>query len=269
MTRTLIFSISLSFFCTFSSSINAKDDYPVDYLAMDLYSLKTRRWFENGNLPHLPISAPFMRFNPSTVKQFSSPEYSSSSYLLINNPVLFTMLFPFSLFSPAASACSLTAIELAPDSMWRISGYKLNSGTPIAYNDFNQNHELMTAIKAQNMFDFNENSSGRFLLLDQENSWGLFNYPLDANITFSRHNDLTEALEEITVNVKREITNNMKAGKVYSRIISTRGIPENISGYKLVSNISYPNYDFDTWYHQPSRIMIDFKPTGRDKNHFY
>ncbi|WP_066014169.1 hypothetical protein [Endozoicomonas atrinae] len=265
LTRTFIFSVYFSLFCTFSSTVNAKDIPPIDYLSMDLYSLKVRRWFENGHLPHIPLSASFIRLDPSLIHQLSSRDYVfASNVAIINNPFLFTMIFPFSVLAPATSASSLTAVELSPDSTWMISGYKFSKGTPVTFQDFTNNHELMARLEDHGMFDIDKNRTGYFLLLDQEHAWGVFDYPLDANITFSRHNELTETVEEITVNVTREVTNTIRSGKISAKIISTRNIPDDTSRYKLVSSTSYPNYDFYNWYHQPSRIVIDFKPSSLD-----
>ncbi len=78
---------------------------------------------------------------------------------------------------------------------------------------------------------------GRFLLLDQENWWGIVDYPVDADVTFTRFDEVSgEAIEQVTVNVQRTITNGMKAGNISSRVVRAT---QNQQNYQLVTRPDY------------------------------
>ena len=165
---------------------------------------------------------------------------------------------------PYIGATSLTAIELPANSPWKITGYRIANGKAMTYRHFEGNEETMEVIKEGNMFDRHDNTSGRFVLLDQENWWGATDYPLDADIIFSRnHDDGTE--EKITVNFKRSITNGAKAGTVSTSIKSggKQSLLQTPHSYSIKTH--YPGqffaiHNWSNWYHLPTRVVVDFHP---------
>lgn len=164
--------------------------------------------------------------------------------------------------SPYLGAVGLTSIELPENSPWKITGYKVAHGGAIRYSDFAFNEDAMINAREQEMFDRQQMKQGRFLLVDQENWWGIVDYPVDVDVTFTHFDDVSgEATEQVTVNVQREVTNGMKAGTILPRVVHRT---QNQQKYQLATRTDYPAwFNFSNWYHQPARIMIDFKPSAR------
>ena len=95
----------------------------------------------------------------------------------------------------------------------------------------------------------------------RENWWGIVDYPVDVDVTFTRFDEVSgEATEQVTVNVQREVTNGMKAGTILPRVIHTT---QNQQKYQLETRMDYPAwFDFSSWYHKPSRLIVDFTSAG-------
>ncbi len=163
-----------------------------------------------------------------------------------------TLLWPY------VGAASLTAIELPATSPWKITGYKMISGSAIREREFQGNEDALESVREYKMFDRQENPEGRFLLLDQENWWGLVDYPTEVNVTFTRMDTSDNDKESITVAFKRGVTNGMGMGTVNSRIIKRNG---NAGTYHLKARPAYAGWlEFSKWYNQPARILVDFLP---------
>ena len=164
---------------------------------------------------------------------------------------------------PYVGAASLTAIELPQDSPWKITGYKIANGSVIRQQDFEGNEDALDAVTGFSMFDRQDNPEGRFLLIDQENWWGLVDYPVDIDVTFSRTKEDSDSSEKITVNFQRSITNGLKPGTIKSRILTVRESQNKRKPYRLAATPKYPNWvNFTQWYHQPTRVHVDFKEIG-------
>ncbi len=172
---------------------------------------------------------------------------------------MFTLAWPF------VGAASLTAIELPANSPWRITGYKVAKGKAITYRHFEDNEDAQEAAREGEMFDRKKNSAGRFLLVDQEDWWGLTDTPVDIDVTYTRsHSDGAD--EKITVNFRRSVTNGLKSGTITASIINSAQKTVLRHSYSNSIKAFYPNnflmFGWSRWYHQPSRIVMDFYPVA-------
>ncbi|MCL6268950.1 hypothetical protein M3P05_03190 [Sansalvadorimonas sp. 2012CJ34-2] len=163
---------------------------------------------------------------------------------------------------PYVGAASLTAIELPSDSPWRITGYRVASGRVITSQYFHGNQDALEAIEEGEMFDRDRNNQGRFLLVDQENWWGLADYPTDIDVTLTRsHTDRPD--EKVTVNFLRTVTNGLKPGAVTAEIIKSAKGHSLHNLYNCPMRVKAPRYfEFRKWYHLPTRVIIDLQPVG-------
>ncbi|WBA82652.1 hypothetical protein [Endozoicomonas sp. GU-1] len=255
---------------------------PVDYRHMALFQLKLNRYYyptRSGNPDYIHIEhthhhshlgwwdGPFF-WGGYTIDNDSSFSDRVSDGLVGVAVVLTvvavaaaTVYSVVHATSPYLGAAGLTSIELPEDSPWKITDYKVAHGGAIRYSDLAFNEDAMINAREQKMFDRQEMNQGRFLLVDQENWWGIVDYPVDVDVTFTHFDDVSgEATEQVTVNVQREVTNGMKAGTILPRVVHRT---QNQQKYQLATRTDYPAwFNFSNWYHQPARIMIDFKPSG-------
>ena len=162
---------------------------------------------------------------------------------------------------PYAGATSLTAIELPPDSPWKITGYKVGNGRVVTYQHLEGNNDATQAAEDGEMFDREKGNPGRFLIIDQENWWGLTDYPTDIDITFTRSHP-GKPNETITVNLLRAVTNGLKPGKVTLKLNSGAKHSQQ-SLYRLTHHVDAPSYfEFRKWYHRPTRVILNFHPVA-------
>ncbi|CAM3549490.1 hypothetical protein [Parendozoicomonas haliclonae] len=160
---------------------------------------------------------------------------------------------------PYDGAASLTAIELPANSPWRITGYRLASGYALKDKHFDGSDDAQQVTRENKMFDRETNDHGRFLLLDQENWWGLTDYPLNADVEFTRFDD-EQASEKITVNFQRTVTNGLKPGRLKAKILAARDSNDTTVYRHLKLSRHYPGWtEFSRWYHEPTRAVIDFE----------
>lgn len=154
---------------------------------------------------------------------------------------------------PYLGAASLTSIELPENTPWKITGYKTAHGGPIRYADLDFNEDAITNARESEMFDRKKHPYGRFLLVDQENWWGIIDYPVDIDVIFTRLDQFFgEASEQVTVNFKRSVTNGLKAGNISSSIVRAT---QNQQRYQLTTRAEYPSwFELSNWYHKPTRL---------------
>ena len=236
------------------ASSGLESENRIDYRSLDLYPLKVERW-KKGRTFFRKDLAEFTEGHP----------YESLR-------LAFAKHFPFALdnitrlwvFKPSVSVSAMTAVEVEPGSDWSISHYQINHGSAVTMEEFDtipyySNNFLTKAVLYFDPFydPAYSDTEARYIILDQEDGWGVKNYPLDADITFSRNNPKTGADERIILNVKRKITNALKTGKVTLALKSVEG-SESVE-YAFQSQISYPKTNFSSWYHEPVIVLIDFK----------
>lgn len=257
---------------------------PIDYRHMALYQLKLNRYYHpwgagNPDIIHVEHTHHHTHWGGWDVPLFWGGGYyttdRNSSFSdrvsdgLIGVAVVVTVIAitAATLYSvahaiwPYTGAASLTSIELPKNSPWKITGYKVAHGGAIRYADFAFNTDAMINAREHEMFDRQQMGQGRFLLIDQENWWGIVDYPADVDVTFTHFDEVSgEATDQVTVNVQRKVTNGLKAGTILPRVIHAT---DNRQKYQLETRMNYPAwFDFSSWYHQPSRIFINFKPSG-------
>ena len=254
---------------------------PVNYRYMALYQLKLNRY----NYPsdsYNPDSVRFEHTHHHSHHGFWGSTFYQSSYAIDRDAsfsekvedvlegvalavviVTLVMATGYTLYRaawPYLGAASLTSIELPMNSPWKITGYHTIHGGVIRYTDLAFNEDAMAQASEYNMFDKKQTDQGRFILVDQENWWGMVGYPVDVDVIFTLFDDDSgEAIEQAFVNVKRKITNGTKAGAITSEFIQSTRHQQN---YQLVTHSVYPDWsDFSGWYHQPARLVVDFKRT--------
>ena len=226
----------------------------IDYRTLDLYPLKVERWMKGRTFfrqqltvitAGLPYESPRMGF----VKHF---------------PLSLDNITHLWVFKPSISVSAMTAVEVEPGSDWRITNYQINHGSAVTMEEFDtipyySNNLLPKAVLYhQPFFDPSySDAAARYVILDQEDWWGVKSFPLDADITFSRTNPETSAEESIVVNVKRKVTNALKTGKIKLAIKTEEG-SEPVE-YKLQSQVRYPKTNFSSWYHEPANVLVDFE----------
>ena len=255
---------------------------PIDYRHMALYQLKLNRYYHpsgSGNPNNVRVEhthhhthwgwwdVPFFWGGYTNDQNSSFGDRVSDGLIGVAVGVAVVAIIAATIYSishavwPYLGAASLTSIELPENSPWKITGYKVAHGGAIRYSDLAFNEDAISNAREYEMYDRQKTAQGRFLLLDQENWWGIVDYPVDADVTFTRFDEVSgEAIEQVTVNVQRTITNGMKAGNILSRVVRTT---QNQQNYQLVTRPDYPDwFDFSSWYHKPSRLMVDFKNGG-------
>ncbi|MFK0570147.1 hypothetical protein [Endozoicomonas sp.] len=267
-----------------STSLSHNYSLPIDYRHMALYQLKLNRYYHpsgSGNPNSVRVDhshhhrhwgwwdVPFFwgGYGYTNHRDSSFSDRVTDGLIGAAVVVAVVAIAAAAIYSvshaiwPYTGAVSLTSIEIPENSPWKITGYKTAHGGPIRYSDLAFNEDAMANAREHEMFDHQKNPQGRFLLVDQENWWGVVDYPVDIDVTFSRFDELsTEAHEQITVNFKRTVTNGLKAGAISSRIIQA---PQNQQNYQLATRPYYPDwFDFSSWYHKPAQLMVDFKSTG-------
>ena len=159
---------------------------------------------------------------------------------------------------PYMGAASLTAFEVPANSSWKITGYKIGNGNAITYRHFEGNQDAIESAEQGNMFDRNKNTAGQFLLVDQENWWGLTDSPTDIDITFSREQPEGQN-ESITINFLRAVTNGFKAGAITAQTKSSQGNSALYGPTHYALETQRPRYfEWRKWYHLPARVIIHF-----------
>ena len=249
--------------------------YPIDYRHMELYGLKLNRYYttESDQTPDSPaiehnhwgvLSYPF-GYDPQHGLAFNDRVYDGligvAAMAMMVTMVANAAYSTSTALWPYIGAASLTAIEVPKDSPWKITGYSAAHGDVIQYSDFNDNEKAKHSAIEHDMFDHKINAHGRFLLIDQENWWGVADYPVDVDVTFTRFDPYSgKTNEQVTANIKREVTNGLKAGAISSKIVRTT---ENQQEYELITSPSYPEWlDFYSWYHKPTSLITDFQPAN-------
>ncbi len=260
----------------------------INYRHMSLYDLKQQNDLKQQKYSD-PSSPPRVNYwggtyilgkDTESQSSFSSRVSTtlwSAGYLALTLAALYGIAQTVQVFNPYAGAISIMAIELPKDASWRITGCKTSAGRIIRSHDFIKDESTRATTEEYGMFDSRKNPVGRFLLIDQENWWGLADYPIDADVTFTHYDENGAATgKEIIVNYRRKVTNLLKAGAIKSKITSIKnhkylnGDPEvKTSGQVLSSPCNYklaktkPFYpdwtEFSRWYHEPTRVLVEFQ----------
>ena len=242
---------------------------PIDYRLLGLYRLAQSRYYcRSGTCPtgvghsHYYDAHSIWWDPPFLWGTYNRPYFYGVSDGLVGVAVLFTVAaiaasavyLTTSVVWPYLGAASLTAVELPEGSPWRITGYSAIHGHVIRYSDLSETASALAA--DHGMFDRQRVPRGRFLLINQENWWGVVDYPVHVDVTFTYFDEESnEALREVTVNIRRKVTNGLKAGEIATQVVPASG-----QGDRLIAMTAYPQWlDFSSWHHKPARVMIDFR----------
>ena len=269
VSRALVFLCLIGIFTTVS--VSAEDlssrfqKGAIDYRLLELYRLVQN--CRSGMCPkafgHSQYDAHSIWWDPPVLwGSYNRPYLYGVSDGLVGVAVLLTVAaivagtfyLTTSVVWPYLGAASLTAIELPEASPWRITGYSAIHGHVVRYADLS---EAASAFAADHdMFDSRRVPRGRFLLINQENWWGIIDYPVQVNITFTHFDEgSNKASREVQVNVRRKVTNGVKAGEIAVQVVPASGQDD-----QLIVMTAYPQWlDFSSWYHKPARVMIDFR----------
>lgn len=237
---------------------------PIDYRFLDLYQLAQNRY-------HCPSGAcPTGSSYDVRSRWWKPPDFLGSCdspcfFGVSDGPAGFALLLTLTAIAagaiylttnvvlPYPGAASLTAIELPQDSPWRITGYNTLHGYVVRYSDLGESASEFAV--DYGMFDPQQVPRGRFLLINQENWWGVIDYPVHVDITLTHRDEWADGgAREVTVTVRRKVTNGLKAGAIATQIVPASGQDD-----RLIARTTYPQWlDFSSWYHKPARVMIDF-----------
>ncbi|WP_299734205.1 hypothetical protein [uncultured Endozoicomonas sp.] len=255
-------------------SANGHSESPISYEHMALYQLKSHRYnaqtaiiesekkypAHSGWYPLSWCTTCYTNSNTDNDDQ-SLSDTNTDGLEVLGIAIVVTAIVAGSAYAtyyatkPYQGAASLTAVELPEDSPWKITNYKIIHGRVIKEADFFFDEEALATVINQGMFDKTRNNAGRFLLVDQENWWGLVGYPMDINITLSSAHEASEENKNIVVNIKRSITNGIKAGTITATIVNAPDIQQPIY---LKKHIDYPGWlEFSNWQAKPARLLLD------------
>ena len=269
VSRAWVFLCLIGIFTT--ASVSAEDmgsrfrGGTIDYRPLELYRLvhNCRSGMCSKGFGHSQYDAHSIWWDhPVLFGSYSQSLHHSVSDGLVSVAVFFTVVaiaagaifLTTSVVWPYLGAASLTAIELPETSPWRITGYSTINGHVVRYTDLS---EAASAFAADHdMFDPRRVPRGRFLLINQENWWGIIDYPVQVDVTFT-HFDAgsNKASRKVKVNVRRKVTNGVKAGEIAAQVVSASGQDD-----QLIAMTTYPQWlDFSSWYHKPARLMINFR----------
>ena len=237
----------------------------IDYRLLELYRLvqNCRSGMCSKGFGHSQYDAHSVWWDPPVVLgSYSESYFHGVSHGLVSVATLLTVVaiaagaifLTTSVVWPYSGAASLTAIELPEASPWRITGYGTVHGHVVRYADLSEAARAFAA--DHDMFDPRRVPRGRFLLINQENWWGIIDYPVQVDVTFT-HFDAgsNKASRKVKVNVRRKVTNGLKAGEIAAQVVSASGQDD-----QLIAVTTYPQWlDFSSWYHKPARVMIDFR----------
>ncbi len=255
-------------------SANGYSDSPVSYEHMALYQLKSHRYNAQTatieSQKKYPAHSGWLPLSWCTTCYFhnhfnnggqSSSDDKTDGLELLGITIAVTAIVAGSAYAtyyatkPYPGAASLTAVELPEDSPWQITNYKIIHGRVIKEADFFFDEEALATVINQGMFDKTRNNAGRFLLVDQEDWWGLIGYPMNINITLSSTQEASEENKKIIVNIKRSITNGIKAGAITATIVNAPDIQQSIY---LKKHIDYPGWlELSNWQAKPTRLLLD------------
>lgn len=240
---------------------------PVDYRFLDLYRLAQNRYHcPSGTCPagssHTGYDAHSIWWEPPVfLGSCDRPCFYGVSDGLAGYAILLTVTaivasviyLTTNVVWPYPGAASLTAIELPKDSPWRITGYNTMHGYVVRYSDLSDSASDFAV--DYGMFDPQQVPRGRFLLINQENWWGVIDYPVHVDITLTHHDEGADGrAREVTVTIRRKVTNGLKVGAISTQIVPASGQDD-----RLIARTTYPQWlDFSSWYHKPARVMIDF-----------
>ena len=238
---------------------------PIDYRFLDLYRLAQNRYHcPSGVCPtgHASYDVHWSWWEPPVfLSSCDRPCFYGVSDALAGYAILLTVTaivagaihLTTNVVWPYPGAASLTAIELPKDSPWRITGYNTMHGYVVRYSDLSESASDFAV--NYGMFDPQQVPRGRFLLINQENWWGVIDYPVHVDITLTHHDEGADGrVREVTVTVRRKVTNGLKVGAISTQIVPVSGQDD-----RLIARTTYPQWlDFSSWYHKPARVMIDF-----------
>ena len=240
---------------------------PIDYRFLDLYRLAQNRYHCPSGA--CPAGTGYANYDvrsrwwkpPDFLGSCDTPCFFGVSDGLAGYAILLTLTaiaagaiyLTTNVVWPYPGAASLTAIELPKDSPWRITGYNTMHGHVVRYSDLSESASEFAV--DYGMFDPRLVPRGRFLLINQETWWGVIDYPVHVDITLTHRDEGSDGgAREVTVTVRRKVTNGLKAGAIATQIVPASGQDD-----RLIARTTYPQWlDFSSWYHKPARVMIDF-----------
>ena len=267
VSRALVLLFLVGIFTTVSVSAEDMDSRlqkgAIDYRLLDLYRLVQNCRYGICPKGYSQYNAHSIWWDsPVLLGSYSESFHHSVSNGLVSVAVLFTVVaiaagaifLTTSVVWPYPGAASLTAIELPAASPWRITGYSTIHGHVVRYADLSEAASTFAA--DHDMFDPRRVPRGRFLLINQEDWWGIVDYPVQVDVTFTHFDARSKkASREVKVNVRRKVTNGVKAGEIAAQVVSASG-----QGDQLIAKTTYPQWlDFSSWHHKPARLMIDFR----------
>lgn len=170
------------------------------------------------------------------------------------------------LFWPYTGGSGLTSVELAADSPWVITDYRLANGYALQERDFAFNPDALAVTRSERMYDRKSNSVGQFLLLDQENWWGVTDYPIDAEITFSKYDANMELAGDVTIHLRQNVTNGLTSGIAHVAVLTgNRYTDDENTSYRILFKQHPPAlFAFDEWYHRPNRVILQIESTRQN-----